>query len=94
MASLNPLFRAISVYVIHDRDRDCFLGNETDHWMVISLWQLRDLRLFETASDAWNEIGDRVGLDVRELIIDLGPGGPIASGAVASRREPSLSNAN
>ena len=84
MANLHPLFRTISVYVIHDRQRDCFLGIETDHWMVISLHQLRDLRLFETASDACDEIGDRPGLEVRELIIDLGAGGPILPGSTAS----------
>ena len=80
MASLNPLFRAISVHVIHDRQRDCFLGTATDHWMVISLQQLRDLRLFETAAEAWNEIAGRPGLEVREVIIDLGPAAPLSTG--------------
>ncbi len=74
MASLNPLLRAFSVYTIYDEGRDCFLGKDGDHWMIISRQQYQDLLLFDTPQDAWSEIQHQPGLRVCELVIDITPG--------------------
>jgi len=74
MASLHPLFRAFTVYAIYDAGRDCFLGRDGDHWMIISRQQFQDLLLFATAQEAWDEIDDRPGLRVRALVVDIEPG--------------------
>jgi len=78
MTSMIPLIRPFGMYAIFDEERGCLLGNKTDHWMIISPEQLRDVRLFDSAREARGAIAGRPGLVVRELVFRIETNHPSA----------------